>query len=309
MNFRASFFAGLVSAALAASTFAGSEKNVAGETSAETSEPDKFSAEFDLEQAYIGGTDVQRSDRHVNGLDEYYSDVRFVYTPRIKFGILRLGAQWEGFSFGFPDGGQQLPNTLQAINSIVGLDTEFSDSILVRLEAQPGFYGTSFDRLNSDDFNIPFVLGGTYIYSPGLQFVLGLGINVQQKYPVLPGGGVRWKFSPKWVLNAVLPTPRLEYELSRSLKFFAGADIKANAFRVDDRFGDSHGDTGLNKAWLGYEEIRVGAGVEWKLTGSLTLTLGGGYLPYRDFDFHRTEVRYHSEGGAPYGSVVLHGAF
>src|SRR5437870_1335746 len=224
-----------------------------------------FFAEFDLEQTYIGGADVQRGARDVNNLDEYYSNLRFVYTPRIKFGILRLGAQWERFSFGFPDGGQQLPNTLQAINSIVGFDTQFGDSILVRLEAQPGFYGTSFDQLSGDDFNIPFVLGGTYIFSPELQLVFGLGVNLQQKYPVIPGGGVRWKFSPKWVLNAVLPTPRLEYELNRNMKLFAGADIKANTFRVDHHFGDNHGDTGLNNAWLSYEEIRAGAGVDWKL--------------------------------------------
>ena len=143
-----------------------------------------------------------------NDFDEYYSNLVFVYTPRIKFGILRLGAQWERYSFGFPDGGQQLPNTLQAVNSIVGFDTKFSDSILVRLEAQPGFYGTTFDHLDGDSFNVPFVLGGTYIYSPEVQLVLGVGVNLQSRFPVLPGGGIRWKFAPQWVLNAVLPTPR-----------------------------------------------------------------------------------------------------
>jgi opacity protein-like surface antigen len=309
MNFRSLFAVPLVSAALATAVFAGSDKEISSAAPEITSEPYEFSAEFDLEGAYIGGADVRRSGREVNDLDEIYSNVRFVYTPRIKFGILRLGAQWERYSFGFSGGGQQLPNTLQAVNSIVGFDTQFSDSILVRLETQPGFYGTSFDHLNGDDFNIPFVLGGTYILNPDLQFVFGLSVNVQQKYPVLPGGGIRWKFARKWVLNAVLPTPRLEYELNRSVKLFAGADIKANTFRVDHHFGDSHDDSGLNNAWVSYSEIRAGAGMEWKLSSSLTLALEGGYLPYRDFDFHRTDVRYHSESGAPYGSVVLHGAF
>lgn len=310
MNLRFGLRLGLLSAALIVPVFAGEKDVVSKEVNAVAEEePYHFSAEFDLELAYIGDGDVQRGAREVKDLDELYSNLRFVYTPRIQFGILRLGAQWERYSFGFPEGGQQLPNTLQAINSIVGIDTKFSDSILVRLEAQPGFYGTSFDQLDGGQFNIPLVLGGTYIYSPELQFVLGIGINIQQKYPVLPGGGIRWKFAPRWVLNAVLPTPRLEYEFSRSVKLFAGADIKANTFRVDQRFGDSHGDTGLNNAWLSYEEIRAGAGAEWKINSSLTLTIEGGYLPYRDFDYHRTDVRYHNESGAPYGSVVLHGAF
>ena len=75
----------------------------------------------------------------------------------------------------------------------------------------PDFTAPRFDHLDGDSFNIPFVLGGTYIYSPEVQLVFGVGVNLQGRFPVLPGGGVRWKFSPNWVLNAVLPTPRLEY--------------------------------------------------------------------------------------------------
>jgi hypothetical protein len=304
------YLAGLFSSFLAASLFAGDDKQIASTTQEEAvEEPYKFSAEFTIEQAYLGGADVQRGGRHVDDFDEYYSNVVFVYTPRVKFGILRLGAEWERYSFGFPNGGQQLPNTLQAFNSIVGLDTKFSDSILVRFEAQPGFYGTSFEHLDGDSFNVPFVLGGTYIYSPDLQVVLGVGVNFQSRFPVLPGGGIRWKFAPSWVLNAVLPTPRIEYQASRNLTLFAGADIKANTFRTDDHFGDSHADTALNNAWLSYEEVRTGVGAEWKINSSLSLTIEGGYVPWRQFDFHRTEVRYHYESGAPYGAIMLHGAF
>jgi hypothetical protein len=302
--------ASLVMSGLATPLLAGDDKQISSTTESEAvEEPYKFSAEFTIEQAYLGGADVQRGGRHVDDFDEYYSNILFVYTPRVQFGILRLGAQWERYSFGFPNGGQQLPNTLQAINSIVGFDTKFSDSILVRFEAQPGFYGTTFEHFDGDSFNVPFVLGGTYIYSPEVQLVLGVGVNFQSRFPVLPGGGIRWKFAPSWVLNAVLPTPRLEYQASRNLTLFAGADIKANTFRTDDHFGDSHGDTGLNSAWLSYEEVRAGVGAEWKINSSLSLSIEGGYVPWRQFDFHRTEVRYHHESGAPYGAIMLHGAF
>ena len=309
MNSRCLALVGLISCTLAAPLLAG-DKEISTAADAAVEEPYKFSAEFSLEQAYIGGADVRRGGREVNGYDEYYSNLVFVYTPRIQFGILRLGAQWERYSFGFSSsGGEQLPNTLQAVNSIVGLDTKFSDSFLIRFEAQPGFYGTTFDHLEGDSFNIPFVLGGTYIYTPELQFVFGIGVNLQSRFPVIPGGGLRWKFAPRWVLNAVLPTPRLEYQLNRNLTLFVGADIKANTFRVDDRFGDSHGDTSLNSAWLTYQEVRTGVGAEWKINSSFSVTIEGGYVPYRQFDFHRTEVRYHNESGAPYGAVMLHGAF
>ncbi len=309
MRLRPLLSAAFALVALASAALAGSDQEAASETEAVASPPYRFSGEFTIEQSYVGDSDVARGHRDVNGFDELYSNLRFVYTPRLKYGILRAGAQLERYSFGFSNGGQQLPNTLQAVNAIVGFDTQFSDSILVRLEAQPGFYGATSDHFGTDQFNVPFVLGGTYIYSPELQFVFGLGVNVQQKYPVLPGGGIRWKFAPKWVLDAVLPTPRLEYELNHNVTAFARADIKANTFRVDDRFGDSHDDTGLNNAWLSYVELRAGAGVEWKLTSSLTLRIEGGYVPYRDFDYHRTDVRYHNESGGAYGSVVLQGSF
>lgn len=310
MNSRFLTFAGLLTSAFVSSAFAGSDQDFSKASNPIVEEPYKFSAEFTVEQAYLGGADVQRGGRSVSDFDEYYSNLAFIYTPTVKFGILRLGAQWERYSFGFSSsGGQQLPNTLQAVNSIVGLDTKYSDSLIFRLEAQPGFYGTSFDHLNGDSFNVPFVLGGTYIYTPELQFVFGVGVNVQSRFPVIPGGGIRWKFAPHWVLNATLPTPRLEYELNRDVKLFVGGDIKANTFRVDDRFGDSHGDTSLNSAWLTYEEVRTGAGAEWKINSSLSFTIEGGYAPWRQFDFHRTEVRYHNESGAPYGAVMLHGAF
>ncbi len=306
------FLTGLLSCFLAAPLLAGDDKQLsATEEAAITEVPYRFSAEFTLEQAYIGDSDVQRGNRNVNNFDEYYSRAEFIYTPRVAFGILRLGAQWERFSFDFSDsGGEQLPNTLQAITTVVGLDTKFSDSILVRFEAQPGFYtATGFDQLDWDSFNVPFLLGGTYIVSPEVQLVAGVGVNFQSSYPVLPGGGIRWKFAPDWTLNAVLPAPRLEFAPTRNLTFFAGADIKAGTFRTDDRFGDSHGDTSINSAWLSYEEVRTGAGVEFKFNSNVSLTVEGGYVPYRQFDYHRTEVRYHHENGAPYGAIVLHGSF
>jgi hypothetical protein len=35
----------------------------------------------------------------------------------------------------------------------------------------------------------------------------------------------------------------------------------------------------------------------------------GGFIPFREFDFHRTQVRYHQDGGVPYAMLALHAAF
>ena len=265
------------------------------------------SGEYLAEETYVADANVRRGSQVIRDFTESDTILRFVLTPRIKLGVLRLGAEWERFSFGLPHGAQ-LPSTLQSASLVVGLDTQLSDSILVRFEAQPGLYGTN--HLEGNDFNVPFLLGGTYIYNPNLQFVLGVSVDVERKYPVIPGAGIRWKIARQWVANAVLPTPRLEFQPSKDLTLYLGANIKETNFRVSDDFGDTHGrKSQLNDALLTYSEVRTGPGVAWKISSMLTLTAEAGYQPYRNFDFYRTEVRYHEDGSAPYGMVSLHGAF
>ena len=278
---------------------------ISGEnTSASSTFP--FSGEFVVDETYVGNGDVQRGQHVLRDFNENDILLRFVLTPRIKLGVLRLGAEWERFSFGFPDSAP-LPDTLQAVSLVLGLDTQLSDSILLRFQAQPGFYGT--DNFESQDVNIPFVVGGTYIYSPNLQLVLGIGVDIERKYPVLPGGGVRWKIAPQWVLDAVLPTPRLEFQLNKDLTLYAGGTIKETNFRVDDHFGSARGIPRLNQAVLTYGEIRTGAGAAWRVSSVMTLSAEAGYQPYRDFDFYRADVRYHQDGGAPYGTISVRGEF
>jgi hypothetical protein len=197
---------------------------------------------------------------------------------------------------------------LQADNLVIGLDTQLSDSNLNRGEVQPGVYNTGFDDL-SDDFNAPFVAGGSYIFSPNLQLVLGVSVDIERKYPVVPAAGIRWKMASQWLLDAVLPTPRLEFEMNGSLTLYVGANLKQANYRVDDDFGDNTGNARLNHAVLTYTEIRTGAGIDWKISPVVTLTGEVGYQPYREFDFYRADVRYHEDGGAPYGMISLHGAF
>jgi hypothetical protein len=265
--------------------------------------------EYILEDTYVGDGDVQRGpNKHVNDFYENDSIVHLVFTPRIKPGVLRLGAEWERFSFGLPEGAA-LPDTLQSVGLVMGLDMQFSDSIIVRAEGQPGVYDTEFDNLSWDSFNFPFLVGGTYIYSPSLQLILGVSVDIERKYPVLPAAGVRWKIASQWLLDAVLPTPRLEYEVNKDVSIYVGANVKQASYRVPNDFGDSHGIPRLNHTILTYSEVRTGAGLDWKISPTITATGEVGYQPYRNFDFYRADVRYHQDGGAPYGTISLHGAF
>ena len=270
-----------------------------------------FPFEFDAEGTYVGNGDVQRGERGdlvIRDFHETQGLIRFIWTPMTKIGILRLGLQTERYAFSFGDFAA-IPDDLHSTALIIGLDTQLSDSILIRVEAQPGFYGTDFDDFGQDTFNVPLIIGGTYIYSSNLQFVFGIGVDALRQTPILPGGGVRWKFAPQWTLNAVAPTPRLEYEPNSNLLFFGGADLRLTSYRVEKNFGTLRGNTALNHASISYEELRVGGGLEWKLSTAVKFSFEGGYIPFRNFDFHRTQVRYHQDGGAPYARIGFHAAF
>jgi hypothetical protein len=267
-----------------------------------------LSGEFSADLTYIGDGNVERGGKHVNDFDEIDSDLRVVLTPRIKLGVLRFGAEWERFSFGLPDNAP-LPNTLQSFSTIIGLDTQLSDSILIRAETQPGLYNSGLGHLFWDDFNMPFVIGGTYIFSPNVQLIVGVSVDIERKYPVIPAAGLRWKIGPQWLLDAVMPTPRLQYQFNRNVSLYAGATITEATFRTDDAFGDTHGMPKLNHAVITYSDIRTGAGFDWKISPIITFTGEVGYQPYRQFDFYRADIRYHQDGGSPYGSFSLHGTF
>ena len=275
------------------------------------SEESPFSFEFDVEGTYVGDGDVERGERGdmvIRDFDEFQGRVRFLLTPMTKIGILRLGVQTERYAFSFGSNAP-IPDDLHSTNLIIGLDTKFSDSFLIRFEMQPGFYGVDWDDFGRDTFNVPFILGGTYIFSSGVQVVFGVGVDAWRSNVVLPGGGVRWKFAPQWTLNAVIPTPRLEYEPNSNLVLFAGADIRSTSYRVEKNFGTLRGNTALNHASITYNELRVGGGLDWKLSTAIKLSLEGGFIPYRNFDFHRTQVRYHQDGGAPYLRLGFHAAY
>lgn len=265
------------------------------------------SEEFSANSSYVGEAPTNLDHGRAGGVSEQADLLHFVLSQQIGDGpLLRLGVEWQRFSFGLPSSAP-LPNTLQAASVVVGADLELF-SWLVRVEAQPGFYGAEGD-LDAKDINVPWIIGGSYIVNEGLQWVLGVSFDVDRNWVVLPGIGLRWKFAEKWTLNALPPNPRLEYTVSPTVKLYAGGDFKTGTFRAADSFGDGHSNRRLNNAIIEYNEFRVGAGVDWKISKSVTLDAEAGYMPYRDFDFHRAGPRYQTYSGAPYGQIALSAGF
>jgi len=91
---------------------------------------------------------------------------------------------------------------------------QFSDSILAGPEAQPGPI-ILFGSFVMGRFQSAIPRRRTYIYSPNVQLVLGVSVDVERNYPVIPVRRSSLETGPAMVLDAVLPTPAFAiYEMN-----------------------------------------------------------------------------------------------
>src|SRR6266478_1554972 len=71
------------------------------------------SEELDVEYGYVGSTGTRGGGVNVGSVDEHSADLRFVVSPQLNNDLLlRIGFEWQRFSFGVPDHAP-LPSALQ----------------------------------------------------------------------------------------------------------------------------------------------------------------------------------------------------
>ncbi len=265
--------------------------------------PWTVSSELTLDYGYVGPSKTGGSD-----ISEQSSGAEYVMTLRYKEGApLRIGFEWNRYSFSNTVD-SPIPNTLQSEAIIAGVDFEVFNSVFIRIEAQPGWYNAA-GRVTGDAFNVPVIIGGSYLYSKDLQIALGVSIDPQREYPVIPGGGIRWQINDKWVLNAMLPKPRLEYQATSALTIYGGADVLEGSYRAPGDFGRFTHNPNLNGRWLDYDEVRLGGGASFKFSDKVHMDFEMGYMAYREFNFHGTDVNPHSGSAGLYGGVTIGAKF
>jgi hypothetical protein len=268
----------------------------------------KTTYEFNADTSYVGDASTNFGSGSYGDVSEERARAHLVVSPQYNDGpIYRFGLAYQRYSFGLSKAAP-LPDLLQTHNLILGLDFQLFNSWLIRVEADPGLYGDS-RSLGFRDFNVPFLIGASYITGADLQWVLGLDVDIDRQLPIIPAIGARWSFADNWVIDAILPTPRLEYDWSKALTLYIGGDADDGTFKVDRGLGTTVGRPDLSGAIVEYDEIRVGAGLSWKALKGLTFELEGGYLPYREFDYHRADTHFTNANGAPYGQISLNAQF
>src|SRR5260370_35027277 len=268
-----------------------------------------FSYEFEAESSYIGDGKATHGPANYGNFSEINSSASIIVSDQIRNNfILRLGAQWERYAFDTSSPVTPIPDAMEALNGVIGADIQFTSALLVRIEAHPGVYG-SFKHANPRLFNVPITIAASYFQSPDLIFIAGLSVDPNSDWPVIPAVGVNWKVSDRWLIEGVAPRPQLQFSLSDKITLFAGADLRTGTFRMDNEFGHSVRLEKLNNAILDYWEVRGGGGFTWAIWNGVNLDIEGGLVPYRRFDFNRTDFTFTSSDEAPYVRVGLSAIF
>ncbi|MDD2708447.1 MAG: DUF6268 family outer membrane beta-barrel protein [Verrucomicrobiae bacterium] len=268
---------------------------------------DGVSFEVKTEYSYTGTSKTRSGAIPYGNVKMQSSAAEVILNKHLSEGvILRGGAGWDRYSFGLPEAAP-LPATLQSTCAVLGSDIELNEEWLMRLEIRPGVY-SDYSDITFEDVNCPAIIGASYLVDKDLQWFFGLSADPFRNIPVMPGGGVRWKFANQWTLMFLMPRPRIEYEITEKLTAYFGGDIKGGSFRISRTFGDSHGQSNTNSGKMDYMEARVGPGMSWKIIPGMTLDVSGGYMLFREFHIHPADVK--SQGQpAPYGQISLSASF
>lgn len=265
------------------------------------------SYEFNTANGYGFSSGTSQPNENGQKIGVMNNSVDFTIAPKVGENfILRFGGMWDRYSIS-KEGNSPVPNTLQAVNLKIGFDTIIDNEWILRIEAHPGFY-SDFADISYEDFQVQGIIGASYLMNENFQWFFGAGLGMFREIPVFPAIGFRWKFADSWVLNAMLPKPRLTYELDRHWEFFLGGNLLGGTFRTGEKFGEQNGNGRLNSAVLDYIEGRAGLGVKYKITPSISVEADGGYTVYRDFDYVRGDLKVKGDP-APYVNLSISAQF
>ena len=190
--------------ALASPVWAGSEtesKAVAATTAATTEEvPLNI---FSMENAYVFESDLNHGGS-LGKQDEIQNSIEFAHRFRVSGdAYIRAGVAYNRFDFGSTSA--PVPNHLQSLAAVIGVDFMHGSDVGAFFQVRPGFYGQNDFGISS--FDIPITLGRVFVVQPDkLYFFVGAYASfLRGASPVLPLVGVVWRPCVPVQVLGVLP--------------------------------------------------------------------------------------------------------
>ncbi|MGH8093314.1 MAG: hypothetical protein ACREIF_07575 [Chthoniobacterales bacterium] len=259
---------------------------------------------FTIESAYVFESDLNHGGSFGR---QGEIENEFEYGHRIQLTgnyYLRLGVAYERFDFGSTRA--PVPNHLQSIAGVFGLDYMHGADVGAFLQVRPGFYFQN--EIGISSFDAPITAGRIFVLKEDKLYILG-GAYVaflRGGFPVLPLAGVIWIPNDHVRLMAVVPEPKLIYSPTTKLDLWVGGELTGGSYRTDHN--DSIRPTKLIGTQVDFTEYRAGVGLSYDLSKSCSLDLGAGYSLQRYFDFTRAGENYRTDP-SPYVRLQLSAKF
>lgn len=230
-----------------------------------------------------------------------------VLTPLMDTGraMWDTGFEWKRMEFSYHvEPGS--PGALQMMNVPLGASWELGEVTTLGVQIKPGIYSDNYD-LGLSDVNVPTGIRLFHEHHPDLLWMIGLQFDPWHEIPVIPDIGFRWRFWYDFVLDARLPNPRLEYDLSDRWTTFAGFEWRGGTYRVSRNIVAGGGLPGTDNSTLTYRDLRVGGGFRftWDDEEENYVSVSAGYSFQRRINYDRGGQTLKA-GGAPYVRLVLH---
>ena len=282
----------------------GTTRSAFGPDRSQTGKNDEWSVELAAEYGYVWNASLSNGQGNIN---EESGIIGLLGSKRLDEGCVGIvGANWQIFTFGF-DGPMPLPENLQGLNAIFGGDFEISPDWFMRIQIEPGIYGT-WNYINWHNVNMPAVFAWTNILNAEFQWFIALRADIFQFFPVMPVPGIRWQPAKEWLFNLSAPKPTINYAIDEEINLFAGGEILGVTARLPSNDSGIYENRSLAGALINYFEARLGAGVNWTFTEGVSLQGEAGAMVWRTFDLPRLNESIRSTM-APYAQISIRGVF
>jgi hypothetical protein len=259
---------------------------------------------FKFEEGYVFESDLNHGGSF-GKQDEIQSELEYGHRIRLSGDYyVHVGFSYDRYDFGSTSA--PVPNHLQAIAGVFGIDYMHGKDVGAFFQVRPGFYFQNDIGISS--FDAPITLGRIFVIQEDKFYIFAgaYASFLRSGFPVLPLAGVIWIPCDHIRVMAVLPEPKLIYSATKRLDLWAGGELVGGSFRTDRNEGIQPGK--LRGAQVDFSEYRAGVGLTYALSGKASLDVGAGYSIQRQLDFGRAGETFRTDP-SPYVRLQMSAAF
>jgi hypothetical protein len=196
-----------------------------------------------------------------------------------------------------------VPQQMQGIAALVGLEYLVAGQPAIGVRAAPGFY--FIDSIDADSFDVPTIAYAAWRFTPSFIGIGGASYSsMRADSSVIPIAGFIWTISDDIKFNAILPVASLDFAVSDDVTFsLIGEYVGLRANTGDDLAAPEY--RGAN---VSYSEFRAGVQLGVGLSDTASLQFSGGWAFRQEFEFDSPDESYRT-GGAPFVGVSFKKSF